>query len=471
MSPQDLLAEISHAVAAWLPDQRWFAGKGRQVRSVEPISAITLTGTDPQLVHAVVAVHSDDSRTVYQLPLGLRDDLPEHLGNTGITASGSRVVYDAAQDPELAGELLRLFAEGATFDTDTVDLRFTLEAGVEIDPSQRPRPMSVEQSHTSVVFGQEYILKLYRRIALGESPDLELHRALARVGCKHIATPLGALEGNVEGVRVTLGMLGEFLPNTADGWAMATASVRDLLAQQDIDTIGDDMQIIETDPADVGGDFASEAHRLGGAVATVHADLSRALGQQPVAGAELELLTAEMHERLDKVLPDVPELARLEPGIRSAFDAVRQASPGPDLQRIHADLHLGQVLRHVTGWIVIDFEGEPSTPLEQRSRPGSPLRDVAGMLRSFDYAARHMVVGPDAPELHVAAAERWAERNKAAFCDGYAEIGPDPRGHDVVLHAFELDKAIYEVGYEHGHRPGWMQIPLAAIERILEGAK
>ena len=458
----DLLADISGSLAAVLPEQRWFAGKDRPVRGVIPVRATDLAGSDPRLVHAVVEVDQGESdRARYQLLLGVRSDLPESLGHAWVAACGDFAVYQAVHDAELTAVLLELMARGAEVD----GLRFAAEPGVTLDTEQRSRPVGAEQSNTSLVYGQTYILKLFRKVAAGHSPDLELHRALAAVGCEHIAAPLGSIEGVLGADPVTYGMLSEFLRSTADGWAMATASVRDLLAESLL-IDGAPGPAKPIDPADAGGDFASEAHRLGHAVAAVHADLATALGTSPASSGYLDALATGMHRRLDAVLGRVAELAPHADALRAAFDEVRDLTGPVPLQRIHGDLHLGQVLRSVTGWVLIDFEGEPMIPLAARVAPASTLRDVAGMLRSFDYAANDLPPSDADPEQRAAAALAWTTRNQDAFCDGYAQVAPDPRKHAVLLRALELDKAVYEVSYEHSNRPAWLPIPLTAIARL-----
>jgi maltokinase len=467
ISPVDLLADIADALAAMLPEQRWFAGKGRPVHAVIPVRATDLGGTDARLVHAVVAVDQGEPHPdLYQLLLGVRSDLPDTLGHAWVAAAGEQAVYQAVHDPELTAVLLDLMAKGA----DMEGVRFAAEPGVTLDTELRSRPVGAEQSNTSLVYGQTYILKLIGKLAVGASPDLELHRALAAVGCAHIAAPLGSIEGTLgtgsEESTVTYGMLTEFLRGTADGWAMATASVRDLMAE-DLRSDATSGSFEHPQPEDVGGDFASEAHRLGHAVAAVHADLATALGSAPAPAGYLDALADRMHGKLDGVLAQVPELLPHESALRAVFDTVRGLANPVMIQRIHGDLHLGQVLRSVTGWVLIDFEGEPMASLAERIAPDSPLRDIAGMLRSFDYAAHHVPLGDADPPQHNAVALAWASRNREAFCDGYAQVMADPREQDVLLRAFELDKAVYEVGYENNNRPLWLPIPLAAIERLL----
>jgi maltokinase len=188
-----------------------------------------------------------------------------------------------------------------------------------------------------------------------------------------------------------------------------------------------------------------------------------------VADAEENAATAkQMHERLDAALEVVPELAPYAEDLRSAYDALAALPAGVPVQRIHGDFHLGQVLRTDAGWVLIDFEGEPARPLSERVALMSPLRDVAGMLRSFDYAAQHLLAEqPTVPALEYRAGE-WAQRNRDAFCAGYAHAaGRDPREDGVLLRAFELDKAVYEVVYEARNRPTWLPIPLGSIERLV----
>ncbi|MGH3857947.1 MAG: maltokinase N-terminal cap-like domain-containing protein, partial [Pseudonocardiaceae bacterium] len=274
----DLIADIADSLATVLPEQRWFAGKGRPVHAVIPVRATDLAGVDPRLVHAIVEIDQGElPRDRYQLLLGVRSDLPDNLGHAWVGAAGDQAVYQAVHDPELTAVLLDLMARGV----EVQGLRFTTEPGVTLDTEQRSRPVGAEQSNTSLVYGQTYILKLFRKVAAGRNRDLELHRALAAVGCQHIAAPLGSIEGPLDTAdAAAFGMLTEYLRNAADGWAMATASVRDLLAQSML-TEGARGPVQSIDPADAGGDFASEAYRLGHVVATVHADLATALGSSP----------------------------------------------------------------------------------------------------------------------------------------------------------------------------------------------
>jgi maltokinase len=178
-----------------------------------------------------------------------------------------------------------------------------------------------------------------------------------------------------------------------------------------------------------------------------------------------------MHERLDRALDVVPQLAEMGAALGAAYDAVRTLGQSVTVQRIHGDLHLGQAMRTVTRWVLIDFEGEPMAAIDARREFDSPLRDIAGMLRSFEYAGHHRVIETGyEPQLAYRAGE-WSTRNRDAFLTGYASgAGADPREHAVLLRAFEADKAVYEAVYEARNRPGWLPIPLASLTRLAEEA-
>ena len=450
-------AELSELLAGWLPRQRWFGGKGREISEVRVAERVVLQVGEPHAEFVLITVsyagnHALDER--YQVLMGRRATLPPELEHIEIGPVTGGIAYDGLWDRDLSALLLDELADGAAHGA----IRFVPEPGAKIPRGTTGRVMAVEQSNSSLDYGEQLILKLFRRVWPGVNPDLELHRALREVGSEHIAQLRGAIEGTVDGQPATLAMLSDFASNSAEGWAMALISVRDLLAEGDLHA------------AEVGGDFAGEAYRLGEAVAAVHADLARALGtgaQDPGA------LAAAMADRLAQATTTVPELGVLGPAIRESYAALAARPEPVPTQRVHGDLHLGQTLRTPKGWLVIDFEGEPSRPVAERSRPDSALRDVAGMLRSFDYAAHHQLLDwkdgeePDAQlSWH---AREWSKRNRDAFCDGYATtMGVDPRADAVLLRAYELDKAVYETVYEARNRPTWLSIPLGSIARLAE---
>jgi maltokinase len=422
----------------WMPHQRWFGSKGREWAEVSE-DGFLIDQTDPVLsVHRVRVTFTDGVTETYLVPLAWRDHPVDELASAFVGAvagkDGENYAYDAMRDRDATPPWLIHLVNASTIGP----MHFH-PAGVAYIPEGVPGDIvSTEQSNTSLVFGQEAILKLFRRLEPGLNPDVEVHAALRRTENQHIAPLLGHIEiddPDPANPPATVAMLQTFVPNASDGWRLATASVRDLYAEGDLHA------------DEVGGDFAADSERLGTATASVHGDMAAVLPTEP-AGEEWYAATAEqMNERLTAAIAE-----SREPVVR---------------QRVHGDLHLGQVLRTATGWIVLDFEGEPARSLASRRELDSPLRDVAGMLRSFDYAARHMLVEqPDDPQRAYRAQE-WAARNRSAFCAGYSEAsGMDPCGESPLLRAFEADKAVYECVYEARNRPHWLMIPLNSLSRL-----
>ncbi len=437
----------------WLPRQRWFAGKDRAIDRISILSDTELVEGDPALHHLVVTVRQGDVTDRYQIPVGLRRELPGRLEYAAIGWLDDVHVYDAVHDPELTRVLLEHM--GANDDVGPLSFRSIAPLDVELDSLASP----AEQSNTNLIFGDAYICKLFRRLTPGINPDLELGRGLARVGCKHIPALHGWISCDLDGTVSTLAMLSEFLRTGTDGWQLAGTSVRDLYAEADLRA------------DEVGGDFASESERLGAATADVHRDLASAFGTSVLSHADIRDLADHMHARLAEACAMVPQLEPYAERLGETFEAFAALDEPLVVQRVHGDYHLGQVMRTENGWTLLDFEGEPAAPLVERRRPAHPLRDVAGMLRSYDYASRHLLItskavsgNPDQLEFR---AQEWADRNRNAFCRGYAEAGGiDPIAHEVIVRAFECEKAVYEVMYEARNRPSWLYIPLGSIASL-----
>ncbi|CAL9355852.1 maltokinase N-terminal cap-like domain-containing protein [Streptomyces sp. enrichment culture] len=431
------MASLGELLRQWLPRQRWFAGKDRPVAE---LGLLSMTELFPGCLHLLVhtgqgAVPSPGGAPgagdCYQLLLGVREQPVPRLGRAviGQVQDGplaGRTVYDALHDPRTA----QLLLERLRHPGKAGPLRFEADPTRPVPGHLAPRLLDAEQSNSSLIYGDEFILKLFRRIQPGVNPDLEVPDALARQGCGRVPAPVAWMR-TTHPYQATLGVLQPFLHGASDGW---TLSLNALAA---------------------GDEFTVQAHELGQAMGDVHLALASAF---PVgAPGENGRTAAAMTERLTAAAHCVPALQPFVPGLRAAFAALSTCDSGPPAQRIHGDLHLGQVLRAGRDWFVIDFEGEPSRPLAERRSAHSPVRDIAGMLRSFDYAARQR--RPWRPE--------WARRCREAFCAGYAaRAGWDPRKKHGLLRAYETDRAVYEVLYEARHRPDWLPVPMAAIERL-----
>jgi len=416
-------------LATWLVKQRWFAGKGRTVHDLAILADTEIIPGDPGLRHLLVTVSHGATSDCYQLYIGSRARLPARLRHVRIGTHEGMQIYDGLHDAALT----RILLDSIVADRSVGTLRFCRVPGAEIFGDEAGLDSLVltgEQSNTSLVFGESAIFKVFRRVTAGPNPDLEVSLALTELGSSHIAEPYGWIETRMDGATTVLAILSRYLRAASDGWSLAATSVRDLYATEGARA------------GEVGGDFAGEAERLGAA-------------------------TEQMFRRLDIAIAAVPELAACADKIGDAFSNLAKLIDPVPAQRVHGDYHLGQVMRTQAGWVVLDFEGEPASPLAQRRARSSPLRDVAGMLRSFEYAARHQLLNrPDAAVLAPKATE-WVRRNSDAFCAGYAAAGGlDPAQNWVLLRAMLLDKAVYEVIYEARNRPTWLSIPLESIAEL-----
>ena len=493
--------DVAGLLASWLPRQRWFAAgpggvtlapAGRIILAaptvtpfavpddsglpVEPpvgiavhiISALpagSIPESDGSASNRATPVTTSSSAT-YQVPLTYRTEPVPELAHALVgelrTADGPRWVYDAPHDPVFVAEWMRLVAapdEALSFPgTPRSRVRGVRRAGeAPPDPARAAHVLSGEQSNTSIIVGdnaesagEPVMIKIFRVLQPGRNPDVVVPGALATAGNARVPRLIGWVEG--EWVQPDgqpawghLSAFAEFLAGSQDGWRIACAAIES------------------------GETFAAMSEELGATTADVHSALARTLATRPTTPAALAALADHLDSRLSWAIEAVPALAEYAPAATEVITAVRALETAPDQQIVHGDYHLGQALyKSDRGWVVLDFEGEPLRPLAERGEPDLALRDVAGMLRSFDYAARHSVLGLADDDPRALAASAWASECREAFLSGYAkEAGRDPRQDAVLLRALELDKALYETVYETRHRPGWVEVPLRAVGRLL----
>jgi maltokinase len=423
-------------LAAFVSAQRWFGSKSRTLAEGRVIDSQELApGCVLALFQAGFAAGGDE---LYQLPMRLTDSGTPEL---------------SLADPVLAHALLAALRRGLPLATPAGSVEFALTGPLPDASALVPvRAVGGEQSNSSVVFGERVILKVYRRLQDGESTELELLRFLAGHGFEHMPRLLGWYRYAGEPIIAALGVLQAFVPHARDGWELALDSFADappfLLRLRRLGEVTAHMHTVLADDAD---DPAFRPEPFGSeAAGASEADARDVLdGLEPGGPAEaVRAHTADVVERLR---------------------SLHRAGTGGWAIRQHGDYHLGQVLWDGRDWLVLDFEGEPARPLAERRRKGTPLRDVAGMLRSFAYAAETMRSHCQAPT-----AGDWEREARTAFLGGYdAEIDqsllPAPGvARASLLAACELEKALYELRYELNNRPDWVHVPAAGILRLLD---
>lgn len=446
----------------WIGRQRWYTAKGR-TPELRRVGGLRFEDPDGEVGIETWLLRDEagPAPVVYQVPLTYRGaPAPEleHalLAQVEHSELGPRWVYDACHDPVGARALLAAIVTGEAVVSDggaglgrATGHRAGGPGAMRAHTAgERVRVLSGEQSNTSIIFegedGPPVICKVFRVVAEGRNPDVVVQEALADAGSTRVPAPLGDLYGEWPGVsgesqQGHLAFAQEFLPGVEDAWRVAVRAAAD------------------------GAPFVAPAADLGAAVASVHRDLAAAFPVHEATAPIRAQLRATWRDRATAALLAVPELEPLRDAVTAVYARAEEAT-WPALQRIHGDLHLGQVLEvPERGWLLLDFEGEPLRPLPERTAPDLALRDVAGMLRSLDYAA-----GGAGREHGAVVPGEWTSAAREAFLDGYArEAGADPRDHADLLAALELDKALYEALYEVRNRPDWLTIPLSGVRRLL----
>jgi trehalose synthase-fused probable maltokinase len=423
----------------FVTSQRWFGSKTRDVAHASIVDTAVLRDSDPRLELQIVEIRFDTgTHDTYQL----------------LTDAG----FDALGDPRQVRELVHMMRGGARVPAQDGVVEFGAVQGFTgAGELREARQITAEQSNTSIVFDEELILKVFRRLEAGINPELELLRFLTERGFENIAQLAGWYAYAGKQMDATLGILQRFVANAEDGWERALDAI----------VAGDEA-------------FVGTLRTLGEVTGRMHTVLGSDSSDpnfcpEQTSAESLGLLTATVDEEIEAIFMDLPDgLDELEP-IRGRGEEVRERlrlltniGGAGRVIRHHGDFHLGQTLWDGEDWVILDFEGEPPRSLPERRRKRSPLRDVAGILRSLAYAASAAVVLRGAtPPVD------WELQAREQFLAGYREtvdptLVPSGAAMDKLLRVFELEKAVYELRYELNNRPDWVQIPVAGIARMLE---
>ena len=459
-------------LTAQLPLKRWFGAKGRTLGSAAVIDEVVIDDGPPPLVAALARIgFSDGGSEIYNLLL---------------IVGGGDLTDPFETQPGRLDALGRHMAHGSTLRGRSGTFRFS---GPGLDPLSAPgqgsvRAVSSEQSNSSVIFDEAVIMKVLRRIEPGPNPELEMARLLTGEGFANIPAQVGEFryepdQGDPENDFYDLGIAQHFLPNARDGWEETTNHIDRLLehaGKLDFDRL---QECVEQEASEI----FDQIDQLGDVTAQLHVMLARDgldpdFAAEPVDSSDLKQWAERAQDSLEHARSSGAPV-----GLVSGADQIIEllfsvADPGAKT-RIHGDYHLGQTMLTDRGWMILDFEGEPARSLAERRSKDSPLRDVAGMLRSFSYAATASLfhlAEPGSEEWRglKPIAETWEGLARDRFLRAYlrtsheGEFLPDEESTETMLNVFEIDKALYELSYERGHRPSWARIPLEGIKHVIE---
>jgi maltokinase len=457
------VTETTHRLVLSIPEdalrdfvlgQRWFGAKSREIAHFQVVGAPVVRTEEPLLALALVELRfHPGTHELYHVPIGFRREWED-----GVATVDGWVAYDALADPELARELLAQMSAQAKVAGGEAVVEFSA-TGERIGEVRDVRPMGAEQSNTSLVLDEDVVLKVFRRLEAGVNPELELLRFLTERGFPSIASLEGWAAYLGMPLDATLAIAQDYVRNEGDGWQIAL----DFLASGRGDELIDRLRLL--------GETTGALHTVLGSEGS-----DPAFAPEEPSAEAMGLLTASVDEEIEELFVSLPDLPELEPiagrgeEVREQLRGMTHAGDAGKVIRTHGDYHLGQALWTPAGWVILDFEGEPARPIVDRRRKRSPLRDVAGMLRSFAYAASAAEI-----ERGVVPPEGWEERARESFLLGYlAEVDsaliPSGPSLERLLAVFELEKAVYELRYELDNRPDWVRIPVAGILRLLEGA-
>lgn len=466
------------ALSRQLPNRRWFGGKGERLERVELIDECVIDEARPTLVLAIVeVVFAGGDSHLYHLPLLVQED------------GAARDAFDDVGRLQLIGELV---GQGTTIKCSGGAVHFQGPGLDPLDPPGRDsiRAIGEDQTNTSLVLDEQVIVKMFRRVQVGTNPDLELTRVLTNAGFHNVPAHLGHIiyEGKIRGDEscIDLAIAQQFLTDVTSGWDRTLSQLHDLFTEAPVTDVPEDVRSsIEQRSRPLLASF----QQLGEVTASLHLTLaldemaaSADLAPERLEQADLRASAESVQTSMRKLVEGgAGPLAELTGAINKRLDRFLAIQDGGQKTRVHGDYHLGQLLNTARGWVITDFEGEPARSLKERRAKHSPLKDVAGMLRSFNYAATSALferTDPHSEDWHKLQiwADTWEDLARESFLSLYltkvlteGRFLPSERNDlNAMLLVFEIDKALYELDYEMRHRPDWVHIPLRGIARLME---